>query len=107
MHEPDVVVVVDGNAGYLSKDPVVRQRFWPERIDLELRYAADLFRRRAVYNDRGWGGGCFLAGRNGARPRGQAGIVLRERWVGEENDRDESKQGADLHRDLRMGATPC
>jgi hypothetical protein len=31
------ILRVDGDAGDLAKEPVVRQRLWPERIDFELR----------------------------------------------------------------------
>jgi hypothetical protein len=37
MHDPDAIIFVGGNAGNLPEQPVVRQRFGPERIDLELR----------------------------------------------------------------------
>ena len=37
MHDPDVVVPVDGDAGHLAEDPVLRQRLGPERLGPELR----------------------------------------------------------------------
>jgi hypothetical protein len=37
MNDPDVILRVDGDAGDRSEEPVVRQRFRPERIDLERR----------------------------------------------------------------------
>ena len=35
MHDPDVVLRVDGHADRLAEHPVIRQRLRPERIDLE------------------------------------------------------------------------
>ena len=37
MHDPDVILRVDGHAGDRSEHPVIRQRLGPERIDLERR----------------------------------------------------------------------
>jgi len=39
VHNPDIVVAIDRDAGYLTEQPVVRQILRPERIDLELRHA--------------------------------------------------------------------
>jgi len=38
MKDPDVVMRIDGDAADLSGDPLVRQRFEPQRIRLELRH---------------------------------------------------------------------
>jgi len=32
VHDPDVVVGPDRDAGDLAQNPVFRQRFWPERL---------------------------------------------------------------------------
>jgi hypothetical protein len=40
MDHPDVALAVDGDAADLAEDPVVRQRFWPGRIDREGRDVA-------------------------------------------------------------------
>jgi hypothetical protein len=40
MDHPDMALPVDGNAADLPEDPVVRQRFWPGRIDGEGRNVA-------------------------------------------------------------------
>jgi hypothetical protein len=35
MHDPDVVVRADRDAGDLAEDPAFGQRLWPERLGLE------------------------------------------------------------------------
>ena len=51
VHDPDVILRVDGDAGDRSEQPVIRQRLGPERIDLERRRRlAD--RRRAGEHER-------------------------------------------------------
>jgi hypothetical protein len=42
VRDPKVVVLVEADAGDLPEQPVVGQRLGKERIDLELRHAADL-----------------------------------------------------------------
>ncbi len=37
MDDPDMIVLVDRDAGDLAENPIVGQRFWPERLDLEAR----------------------------------------------------------------------
>ena len=46
LHDPDVIAIVDRDAGDLPKRPVVRQRLWPERIDLEFRHLGGHRHRR-------------------------------------------------------------
>src|SRR5262249_16479925 len=38
LHDPDVIALVDRDAGDLAERPVVRQRLRPRRIDLEFRH---------------------------------------------------------------------
>jgi hypothetical protein len=35
LHDPDAVVLVHVHPGHLPQDPVLRERLWPERVDLE------------------------------------------------------------------------
>ena len=35
MHQPDVILRVNGDTRDRSEDPVIGQRLWPERIDLK------------------------------------------------------------------------
>src|SRR5688572_15724915 len=45
LHDPDVVARVDGDAGDLPEQPVVRQRLRPERVDLKLWHTLRRFLR--------------------------------------------------------------
>ena len=79
LHHPDVIEAIDPDAGDLAEQPVVGQGLGPERIDQELRNAADLGDRRLI-DDLGLGER-GARGEHGAR--GECG--------------DGQAQGRDLH----------
>ena len=47
-----MIISVHGDAGCLPHDPVVRERFWPGRIDLEFRCIGGFDRRDDQENER-------------------------------------------------------
>ena len=53
LDDPDVVALVDRDAGDLAERPVVRQRLRPERIDLEFRHVGGHGDRRPGDQQRG------------------------------------------------------
>jgi hypothetical protein len=47
MHDPDVIIAVDRDAGDLAENPIAGQRLRPKRLRLEARNVGALLRRRA------------------------------------------------------------
>jgi hypothetical protein len=104
VHDPDVVVLVDGHARDLAQDPVVRQRLRPERVDLELRHAARSLGRSRIHHDGRGSRRRLLAGRNRPRPRrGGARRRPSRFWASAGKHRTavaRTKQGVGFHRIL-------